>query len=308
MLPFLLMRSWARWSGAVLIASLAGLSACDGSLGDGDGDEGGGWTGLTNSSATGSSETESTGSQSTGSQSTGTGGAAGSWSLRQSQTKNWDAGDPSWQGGNEVSFSDVAQGSTLILAVYGYSYPTEPYGVPSDSMGQPIVTAVQTDTERSVQAAAWVMHDAAAGQHSWTGLPDLSTGDGKLFFMEFDPGGAPSSTTVGAATAALHAYEPPWLTTGSVTFASGVGAGDLLIAFSFQEEASVGNQSTPYTDPPDGWLSLGVQNDSTHNIAGAAAWRIAPDDTPQTVTWSWEIAGAQDPTVFKAAAFAVRAP
>jgi hypothetical protein len=316
MLPSLLPGTWARRSCAVFIAMAPCFAGCDGALGTGGG-EGGGWTGLTNaSSATGSSETESTGStgtqstgsQSTGSQSTGTGGSSGSWTLRQSQTKNWDAGDPSWQGGNDVSFSGVAQGSTLILAVYGYSYPAVPYGVPADSMGQPIVTAVQTDTERSVQAAAWVMHDATAGDHSWTGLPDLSTGDGKLFFMEFDPGGAPSSEIVGAATAALHAYEPPWLTTGSVTLSSGVGAGDLLIALSFQEEGSVGHPATPYTDPPDGWFSLGVQNDTTHNIAGAACWRIAPDDSPQTVSWSWEITGEQDPTVFKAAAFAVRAP
>ncbi|NUO52290.1 MAG: hypothetical protein HOV80_25835 [Polyangiaceae bacterium] len=310
MLPFLLSGSLARWSGARLAAAAFGLLACDGALGTGGGDQGGGFTGLTDtsSSATGSSETESTGSESTGSQSTGSGGSAGSWTLRQSQTKNWDAGDPTWQGGNEVSFTGVAQGSTLILAVYGYSYPTTAYGVPTDSMGQPIVPAVQTDIERSVQAAAWVMHDAAAGDHSWTGLPDLSTGDGKLFFMEFDPGGAPSSTIVGAATAALHAYEPPWLTTGSVTLSSGVGAGDLLVALSFQEEGSVGHSATPYTDPPDGWFSLGVQNDTTHNIAGAACWRIAPDESPQTVTWSWQITGAQDPTVFKAAAFAVRAP
>lgn len=313
MLPSLL--SGSSFRAAVIALAALAPAACDGALGTGGGDQGGGQTQLTNasSSATETSGTESTGaqstgSQSTGSQSTGSGGSSGTWTLRQSQTKNWDAGDPSWQGGNQVSFSGVAQGSTLILAAYGLSDPTPPYGIPTDSMGQPVVAAVHTDTERAVQAAAWVMHDAVAGDHSWTNLPDLSTGDGKLFFMEFDTGGAPSSTIVAAATAVLNAYVPPWLTTGSVTFSSGVAAGDLLIAFSFQEEGSVGNPATPYTDPPDGWFSLGVQNDTTHNIAGAACWRIATSDVPETVTWSWEITGGQDPTVFKAAAFAVRAP
>lgn len=295
---------------ALALVALTAPACGDGSGSSGDGGGGTSSTGQVTSGqvTTGDATGQGTGSTSGSSQTTGTtgtGGGSGAWSLRQSLTKNWDAGDPSWQGGNQVSFADVAQGSTLVLAAYGLSDPTLPYEIPVDSMGQAVVVAAQTGTTRATQAVAWVMHDATAGAHTWTNLPDLSSGDGKLFFMEFDPPGGPSTTVLGANTNTLDAYVPPWLTTGSVTMSSGANTGDLLVAFSFQEEGSVGNANTAYTDPPDGWSSLGVQNDTTHNIGGEACWRIAPDTSPQTVTWSWELTGQQDPTVFKAAIFAV---
>jgi hypothetical protein len=233
---------------------------------------------------------------------------AGRWALGQSLTKNWDSGSPSWQGGNSVSFADVRAGSTLVLCAYGYTYPNVPFGTPVDSEGQAVVVAVDTGTARYVQATAWVIHNTTAGAHTLTNLPDFSSGDGKLFFAEFRHGGNPSTTVLGAGTNQLDAYEPPWLTTGSVTMSAGANEGDLLVAFSFEEEAGVGNTNTIYTDPPEGWGSLGVQNQSKLNIAGEACWRNAPDTKPQTVSWEWNITGDQDPSLFKAAIFAVHAP
>jgi hypothetical protein len=215
---------------------------------------------------------------------------------------------PSWQGGNSVSFANVQNGSTLVLAVYGYTYPTVLFPTPSDSKGQPIVTAVDTGADRSVQAVAWVLHGASAGVHTWTNLPDLSTGDGKLFFAEFRNHGAPSSAVEGAGITQLDAYAPPWLTNGSVTTSAGAHAGDLLVAMSFEEEQGIGSTFTPYTDPPAGWSSLGVQNQSEVNIAGEACWRVAPGASPQAVGWQWTITGAQDPSLFKAIIFAIHAP
>lgn len=294
-------------TGSAIALSLSALMA--GACGDASGTGGAGGTGEstaeTSSTASASvSATATATTAATSSQTTGAGGSSGSWTLRQSLTKNWDAGDPTWQGGAEVSF-DVAQGSTLVLAAYGLSDPTLPFDRPVDSMGQPIIAAVATDTQRATQAAGYVLHNATAGVHTWTELPELTSGDGKLFFMEFVPGGGPSTTTLGAGTNTLIADVEPWLTTGSVTMSSGANPGDLLIAFSFEEEGAVGNANTPYTDPPAGWSSLGVQNDTVHNIGGEACWRTAPDASPQTVTWEWQIVGEQNPTVFKGAIFAV---
>lgn len=82
--------------------------------------------------------------------------------------------------------------------------------------------------------------------------------------------------------------------------------GDLLIAFSYEEEASTGNPNTQYTDPPPGWASLGSQQETKTNIGGAACWRLAPDNQPQSVAWSWTLVGGQDPTNSKAIVFGVR--
>lgn len=230
------------------------------------------------------------------------------WTLGQSLTKNWDAGSPTWDGGPSATFDNVEAGSTLVLCAYGYTYPNVPFVDPSDSAGQPIEVAVDAGVERAVQAKAWVLHNAAAGKHTWTNLPDLTTGDGKLFFAEFRHGGYPSTTVLAQGTQRLDAYEEPWLTEGSVSMSTGANQGDLIVAFSFEEESATGNVNTPYTDPPDGWGSLGVQNESEVNIAGAACWRTAPDASPLSVTWQWTLTGEQDPTLFKAAIFAIHAP
>jgi hypothetical protein len=274
------------------------------------GSSGGGTGGGSNGGGTGGGSNNGSGGSGTGGSSPDPGepSPAGVWTLGQSLIKTWDSGDSAWQGGNTIAFDRVEEGATLVLCAYGYTYPSLAFAMPSDSTGQPIEIAVDAGTERYVQATAWVLHNAKAGAHTWTNVPDLTTGDGKMFFAEFRHGRAPSTEILGAATQTLDAYEPPWLSEGSVTMSSGANKGDLLVAFSFEEESGTGSENTRYTDPPEGWTSLGVQNQTEINIGGQASWRLAPDDSPQTVSWSWTITGGQDPSLFKAAIFAVHAP
>jgi hypothetical protein len=314
---------------ALLPLAIAFFPNCGGdSDGDGDGNGKGGASGANGGGGGSGGSNGASGKANGGSGGGGSGGSSGGgvgsgggagmtptpspdgtlWTLGQSLTKNWDAGSPNWDGGNTVTFDNVEAGSTLVLCAYGYTYPNVPFSDPTDSAGQPVEIAVDVGVERAVQAKAWVLHNASAGAHTWSQLPDLTTGDGKLFFAEFRHEGYPSTTVLAQGTQTLDAYEPPWLTTGSVTMSTGANQGDLLVAFSFQEESSVGNPNTPYTDPPDGWGSLGVQNQSKVNIAGEACWRTAPDTSPLSVAWSWTLVGDQDPTLFKAAIFAIHAP
>lgn len=230
--------------------------------------------------------------------------------MVQSTTKKWDFSAPSWAGGNTATLANVQAGSTLVLCVWGYQSSASPqrlFSDPIDSLGQPIQIAVDAghDPRVPVQSKAWVLHNAQPGSHAWTNLPNFSGGDGCLFFMEFLRPGAPSSATVGGAANTISALAAPWFTSGSVTMSAGANVGDLLVAFSFEEEFITGQPFTPYTDPPAGWTSVGVQNESVNNIAGEVCWRIAPDTARQTVGWSWTITGKQDPTVFKGIVFGV---
>jgi hypothetical protein len=209
-----------------------------------------------------------------------------------------------------VTLANVQAGSTLVLCVWGFQSSASPQRVfsdPLDSLGQPIQIAVDAGhfARVPVQAKAWVLHNAHAGTHSWSNLPNFSGGDGTLFFIEFLRPGAPSSAIVGGAANTISVQGAPWLSSGSVTMSAGANVGDLLVAFSFEEEFSMVVPSTSYTDPPAGWTSVGVQNESTNNIAGEVCWRLAPNTARQTVAWSWSITGKQDPVVFQGIVFGV---
>lgn len=237
-------------------------------------------------------------------------GGGTAWVLGQSAKRLWDFGAQGWAGGNAVTMAQVEAGATLVLVVWGFQSSASPQHIfpdPLDSLGQGInvVADAGHDARVPVQLKAWVLHNARAGDHSWSNLPDFTGGDGLLFFMEFRRAGVPSSRTLGAATITLNAARSPWLSAGSVTMSSGAAAGDLLVACSFEEELSVGKPVTTYTDPPSGWSSVGVQTASVDNIAGEVCWRVAPDSSQQNVAWSWSITGNQDPTIFQAIIFAV---
>lgn len=120
---------------------------------------------------------------------------AGTWTLIQNVTDNWDRNDTQWTPqGDRISLDNVEEGSTLVMLMYGlyYTFPQDPQPLPtpSDSQGQAVQVAVDAGSSRYVPATAWVLHNAKAGRHTWTGLAsagaDRDSGfvDGKLFFME----------------------------------------------------------------------------------------------------------------------------
>ena len=237
-------------------------------------------------------------------------GGTPAWALGQVTKRLWDFGSPSWAGGNAVTLANVQPGATLVLVVWGFQASSSPQHLfpdPTDSLGQPIAVAADAghDARIPVQLESWVLHNAQAGSHTWSNLPDLTGGDGCLFFIEFRRPGAPSGNIVGAATNTISVTGAPFLSSGSVTMSTGANPGDLLVACSFEEEFGFAALSTAYTDPPAGWSSIGVQNESTNNIAGEVCWRLAPDTTRQTVAWSWSITGNQDPVIFKGVVFSI---
>lgn len=232
--------------------------------------------------------------------------------------KTWDSGDDGWQGGDDIVLHNVRAGSTLVLLGYGYfdSQAAKPFSMPHDSTGT-IVVAVDAGTARHVPATAWVLHNATAGTHKWTGLPSSQQSqnfaDGKLFFMEFHRKGHVSSGIIGGNFSVIREDNgPPYLTRGEVTMSSDPSPGDLLVAFSFEEESGVGNpDGTDYTDPPPGWHSLGSQQVTMKNIGGAACWRIALGEPAVRVEWTWKLytppnGPQQDPVIFKGIIFAIR--
>lgn len=222
-------------------------------------------------------------------------------------------------GSNDVVFHNVRAGSTLVLLMYGYMFDQaagpKSFRTPTDSQNQTIDVAVEASPEGFTPAVAWVLHDALPGSHTWTGLPtdtDDKFVDGKLFFVEFHREGHRSSEIVGGNSAVVRVFQEPWLTNGNVTMSASPRPGDLLVAFSFEEESGVGNPvGTNYTDPPAGWNSLGSQQLTMKNIGGAACWRIATSAQPQRVEWTWDLftptnGPQQDPSTFKGIIFAVR--
>ncbi len=241
--------------------------------------------------------------------------AEGAWHLVQKRIMKWDSGFDDWDdaGTNSVTFQNVEAGSTLVMLAYGYVFPTLPeaFAPPSDSRGV-VEVAADAGADRSVPAVAWVLHDAEPGDHTWTNLPHLGNdGDGMLFFMEFRrDNGAPSTTVEADATAQLDAFQPPWLTSIDVTTGAGLQANDLLVAFSFEEEGGEPSPTplpdgTRYSTPP-GWNDIGSRQDTKKNIGGEACWRLSPGTQPQTVRWTWEVQGLQDPSLSKAIVFAIR--
>ena len=230
----------------------------------------------------------------------------GSWALGQSLTDNWDASDTGWQNGPSAAFSNVQQGATLVLCVYGYTFPNVPFGTPTSSAGQPVVLAVDTGSVGSVQGACWVVHGAAGGSHALSNLPDFTGGDGKLFFAEFRREVGTSTLIYGANTSVVQTFTPPWLDTGTVTMSEAAEPGDLVIAFGLEEEGSQGSPNTQFSDPPAGWQSLGAQQATIQNIGGQASWKNADSSAAQSATWTWSITGGQDPSLFLGGIFAVR--
>jgi hypothetical protein len=54
------------------------------------------------------------------------------------------------------------------------------------------------------------------------------------------------------------------------------------------EESTTGDANLNFTDPPSGFTSLGVTQDSTLRIGGEWCWKVAPDTTRPNVTWTWD--------------------
>ncbi len=128
---------------------------------------------------------------------------------------------------------------------------------------------------------------AAVGTHIIT-PPDLAggAGDGTLYVLVVR-GLSPRAGLV--ATGQTHATGSA-IPGVSVALTGPTQPGDFVIALGGYDDAIIfGNAHI--TDPPAGWTSAGVQNDSSKNVPSAVCYRVASSAEAARVTWTWD-----DPT------------
>jgi hypothetical protein len=201
---------------------------------------------------------------------------------------SWNNGDTTGTTTMSLSVTGVTAGSTLVLVLWDYvGGGGANYGTPADSNGTMVAqSTLVANTNVMSQLKIWTQQNAAAGTHTITLANPSGFADGECFFAEFkNTDGTPSGIF---GNAQLDSWNNTFQTSGAVQIATAPVAGDALIYVCMMEESTTGDATLNFTDPPSGFTSLGVVQDSTLRIGGEWCWKVAPDTTRPTVTWTWD--------------------
>lgn len=212
--------------------------------------------------------------------------------------QNWGA--DAWET-QAIVLSDVQAGDAIIVLGIYWATTFQSVVAPVDNNGQFLAAVDQVPAHTGnndgppVLAQIFYELDAAAGTHVIT-PPDVGAnyGDGTLYVVQVR--GVKTMVATGQTRVTGSA-----IPSVAVSLSSNIKAGDFVVAIGgYDNVAQFPNAGI--TDPPEGWQSLGVQNDSSFNVPSEACARIAPEAGNQAVTWTWVDTGA-DVAVAAIAAF-----
>ena len=192
------------------------------------------------------------------------------------------AGDPA-----AITLTGVTQGNLLTLVVPRYRSNI------SDTLGTPTDSSTETWSAASNPASAeflpgnsmgislWYLPNCAAGTHTVT-LPSGFVTNVEMTLVEW--------SGIDAAPLDVVATPVSNLDTASISITSAATnfANELVIA-----AVVINNDTNPagLTDPPTGYTSLHVQQNSANDVAHEIAYKIVSATGAQSASWSWTSAG-----------------
>lgn len=202
--------------------------------------------------------------------------------------------------GASVTITGVTLGDTLIfnLGASGISTTQVAYTTPTDSSSDTWAAAstgasTGASNTDSVQPGIWWLRAAKAGTHT------LSQSYGSAVWGNWS---LVETTPMGAVDQTVRNSGNTSVTTGNTgTSGATTQAAEFVVAVLSTNTTGAGLASTGFSDPPAGYTSLKVQNDTTAHIGGEQAYKELAATGTQSATWTWTNTGNAAETSWGAA-------
>lgn len=183
-----------------------------------------------------------------------------------------------------IALSGVALGNTLTLQMtYERTSTSTAPATPTDSNGTLLVgyaPAPEANGGAYTGAAVWYESNAAAGTHTITvGAADVFANVTLTEWSGLATSAAADQTGIQAT--ATNAQTSTVTANGATAQASELALAVLSIA------AGTGVSNAAITDPPSGWVSLLVYDDTATWVAGEHAYQVLSSIGTPSATWNW---------------------
>lgn len=194
-------------------------------------------------------------------------------------------------GAGNAQLTGVTAGNTLVLVVVSTanSVGAAAWPTPTDSSGDAWSLVVgpnangNSNTD-SVKVGVWWRQSASAGTHTLTQSMAVGSIYGTYAFLEVAPC---SAVDVSSGTG----FGNTSVTTGSTGSVTTTQANDIVVAGLVTNTSNAGLASTGFTDPPAGYTSVAVAQNTQTDAGAEICYRELSATGSQSVTWTWTNTG-----------------
>lgn len=201
---------------------------------------------------------------------------------------------------SSVTITGVTLGNTLIfnLGATGISITQVAFTTPTDSSSD-VWAAASTGASTgatngdSVQPGIWWLRAAKAGTHT------LSQSYGSAVWGNWS---IVETTPMSAVDQTVRNSGNTSVTTGNTgTSSATTQASEFAVAALATNTSGAGLANAAFSDPPSGYTSLKVQNDTVNHAGGEQAYKELAATGAQSATWTWTNTGNNAQTSWGAA-------
>lgn len=186
-------------------------------------------------------------------------------------------------GAGTVTMTGVNAADTLILFAGAASGSASNVGSPPAGYTAANVPSAYVNAGLSTDAVIYYNQSPSSGSNTVT-ISFSAGGGGPMVLVEWS-GMSPGALDVHPAASNVTNGS----TAGSNSIASGTlsQANEVIFAVLLENSSGAGSANVGLTNPPTGFVSVAVSQDSSGSTAWGVAYKVVSATTTQTASWTW---------------------